>query len=152
MASVRQYGTEPELTIRKLLHRAGLRFRVRNRDLPGSPDIVLPRWLTVILVHGCFWHGHDCSLFKLPSTNTDRWRSKIEANIVRDKRAVDDLIAAGWRVILVWQCAIKGHESLGADELTSGVLKALRCGPQLIEFRGLAHRQELLECDREMQY
>jgi DNA mismatch endonuclease, patch repair protein len=127
MASVRQCGTDPELTIRKLLHQAGFRFRLRNHLLPGSPDIVLPRWQTVILVHGCFWHGHDCSLFRLPGTRTEWWRTKIASNVARDQRVVEALLNTGWRVITIWQCILKG----------TALLQAIQGDSAMVDLRGL---------------
>lgn len=108
MRAIRARDTKPELAVRKLLHRRGLRFRLHVRDLPGTPDIVLPKYRAVIFVHGCFWHGHECHLFKAPGTRTDFWMSKISANQCRDQAAVQALLAAGWRVLTIWECALKG--------------------------------------------
>jgi DNA mismatch endonuclease (patch repair protein) len=136
MASVRQSHTEPELVVRRLMHRAGLRFRVADRRLPGSPDIVLPRWRTVVFVHGCFWHGHDCPLFKLPRTRTEWWRAKVASNINRDQRAVECLVAMGWRAITVWQCALKGKGRLASADLAAALSNAVRMNSSLTEVRG----------------
>ena len=104
MSRVRNRNTRPEVLVRSLLHRLGYRFRLHRNDLPGTPDIVLPKYGTVIFVHGCFWHGHDCTRGKLPSTNQDFWHKKIEKNVVRDKKATTRLRSQGWNVINVWSC------------------------------------------------
>ena len=108
MAGIRGKNTRPEKAIRKALHSAGYRFRLHRRDLPGSPDIVLPKYKAVIFVHGCFWHHHaDCPLFKLPSSRTDFWRAKLEANAQRDARNIAALAGAGWRILVIWECGIR---------------------------------------------
>ena len=108
MRRVRTRGTAPELAVRRLLHAEGYRFRVHPRELPGTPDIVLPRFRTAVFVHGCFWHGHrNCSAAKRPQTNVDFWNVKIDNNIARDKRIVRALRKDGWRVIVVWECEIQ---------------------------------------------
>lgn len=108
MSGIRGRNTKPEILIRSLLHRQGFRFRLHVRNLPGKPDMVLPRYHAVIFVHGCFWHGHDCPLFKWPKTRPEFWREKIGRNQDNDHRAYEALIAAGWRVGIVWECAIRG--------------------------------------------
>lgn len=104
MSRVRNRNTQQELLVRSLLHRLGFRFRLHRKNLPGSPDIVLPKYHVAIFVHGCFWHGHACPRGKLPSTNRPFWQTKITANIERDRQAGRLLQAAGWRVIVVWGC------------------------------------------------
>ena len=108
MSGIRGRNTKPEILIRSRLHRQGFRFRLHARNLPGKPDIVLPRYRAVIFVHGCFWHGHSCSLFKWPKTRPEFWREKIGKNQTNDCRTRAALIAAGWRVGVVWECAIRG--------------------------------------------
>jgi len=108
MSGIRGRNTKPEILIRSQLHRQGFRFRLHLRDLPGKPDIVLPRYNAVIFVHGCFWHGHDCPLFKLPKTREEFWRNKIERNQANDQKAKESLLAKGWRVGVVWECALRG--------------------------------------------
>lgn len=111
MAAVKSKDTRPEIVVRKYLFAKGLRYRVNNRKLPGSPDIVLKKYRTVVFVDGCFWHGHEgCRLFRLPKTNTDFWRHKIAMNYARDYANNVDLRLAGWRVIRVWECQIKTRE------------------------------------------
>lgn len=100
-------NTKPELLLRSALHRMGYRFRIHASNLPGNPDLVLPKYTAVIFVHGCFWHGHDCPAFKWPRTRPDFWRSKIERNRERDRQAVATLIRQGWRTATVWECALR---------------------------------------------
>jgi DNA mismatch endonuclease (patch repair protein) len=114
MRAVRRSDTGPELVVRKLLHAAGFRFRKQRRDLPGTPDIVLPKHRTVIFVHGCFWHRHpECRLATTPKTRVDFWTDKFERNVERDRANVDALRAAGWRVLVVWECETRDPAKLG---------------------------------------
>ena len=108
MAAVKGKDTKPEMIVRKYLFSRGLRYRVNNRKLPGSPDIVLKKYKTVVFIDGCFWHGHkDCKYFRLPKSNVDFWRQKITMNTARDYANNVDLKLAGWRVIRIWECEIK---------------------------------------------
>ena len=108
MAAIKGRDTRPEMIVRRYLFARGLRYRVNNRRLPGTPDIVLKKYKTVIFVDGCFWHGHEgCRYYRLPKSNTDYWRHKIAMNIARDYAAGVDLRLAGWRVIRVWECEIR---------------------------------------------
>lgn len=108
MAAIKGKDTKPELIVRKYLFSRGLRFRVQVRKLPGNPDIVLPKYKTVIFVNGCFWHGHEgCRYFRLPKSNVEFWKEKIERNVGWDVRNEAELKALGWRVIRVWECDIK---------------------------------------------
>lgn len=135
MSGIRGRNTKPELLIRSLLHRQGFRFRLHVRKLPGKPDIVLQRYHAAIFVHGCFWHGHDCSLFKLPGTREEFWRQKIGRNKVNDQKASVALIAAGWRVGVVWECAIRGgNKDMGSVARRLG--DWLRSEQAFIEERG----------------
>lgn len=108
MSRIRGKDTKPELVLRHGLHAMGLRYRLHRKDLPGRPDLVFPRYRAAVLVHGCFWHGHDCPLFKWPATRREFWQAKIEGNRARDARDLAGLTAAGWRVLVVWECALKG--------------------------------------------
>ena len=113
MRAVKRANTVPEIIVRQLLHALGLRFRLHRRDLPGSPDVVLPRFRTVIFVHGCFWHRHpDCRYTTTPKTRQEYWLPKFAANIERDLRKEAQLQALGWRVLLVWECETKQREEL----------------------------------------
>ena len=120
MSGIRGRNTKPEILIRSLLHRRGFRFRLDARDLAGRPDIVLPRYRAVIFVHRCFWHGHDCHLFKWPQTRPEFWRDKIGRNRANDAKAQAALLEAGWRVATVWECALRG-----ANRDIDGVLQRL---------------------------
>ncbi|WP_447932169.1 very short patch repair endonuclease [Sphingopyxis fribergensis] len=111
MAGIRGKDTKPEMLIRKGLHRLGLRFLVHDKRLPGKPDLVFPKWRAAIFVNGCFWHGHNCRLFKLPSTRTEFWRDKIAANRKRDAITLRKLHDAEWRTLSVWECEIKGRSA-----------------------------------------
>lgn len=108
MRGIRSRNTRPEILVRYLLHRRGFRYRLCVRELPGKPDIVLPKYRAVIFIHGCFWHGHDCPAFRLPQTRPEFWRGKIARNRENDRKAAAALLAAGWRVATVWECALRG--------------------------------------------
>ena len=108
MAAIKGKDTKPEMIVRKYLFSRGLRYRVNNRKLPGSPDIVLRKYKTVVFVDGCFWHRHEgCKYFRLPKSNVDFWRHKIAMNMARDYANNVDLELAGWKVIRIWECEIK---------------------------------------------
>src|SRR5438105_3871061 len=107
MSNIRGKNTKPELLVRRLLFVRGYRYRLHHRLLPGKPDIVLQKYKGVIFIHGCFWHGHDCHLFRLPSTNRRFWRRKIAKNRCNDDRSRKELRRLGWRVLDVWECAVK---------------------------------------------
>lgn len=117
MSRIRGRDTKPEMQLRRGLHAAGLRFRLHVSTLPGRPDIVMPRYRAAILVHGCFWHGHDCRLFKMPATRREFWTQKISDNRARDKRSTEALQRAGWRVMTVWECSLKGAHRRPAFEI-----------------------------------
>ncbi len=108
MSGIRARDTKPEVLVRKALFRAGFRFRLHRRDLPGSPDVVLPGRRVAVFVHGCFWHAHPgCRYAKIPATRREFWESKLAANVERDTRAREALLSAGWRVLVVWECATR---------------------------------------------
>lgn len=107
MSGIRSKDTQPELQVRRYLHAKGIRFRLHDPKLPGKPDIVMPRWRTVIFVHGCFWHWHDCRYFKLPKSRTLFWEEKLAGNKRRDSQNRIRLEEMGWRVIVVYECALK---------------------------------------------
>lgn len=110
MSGIRGKNTKPELVLRKALHAAGFRYRLHVKNLPGKPDLVFPKYKAVIFVHGCFWHGHDCRYFKLPASNREFWSAKIRANRKRDEQDKERLTEAGWRVLIVWECALRGSK------------------------------------------
>jgi len=110
MSGIRAKDTKPEMIVRHGLHRAGFRYVLHDRRLPGRPDVVLPRYRAVIFVNGCFWHGHACRFFRLPATRPEFWSAKIERNRTNDAAACASLVAAGWRMATVWECALRGNE------------------------------------------
>lgn len=127
MAGIGAKNTKPELVVRQILHRLGYRFRLHRKDLPGKPDIVLPRWNTVIFVHGCFWHGHNhCPLFRLPKSRTEFWKGKIAANQSRDGKVRSELLLMKWRVVEVWECALKGRLRLETNKVAELLSVAIR--------------------------
>lgn len=136
MAGIRGTNTKPELLLRKGLHARGLRFRLHDRSLPGTPDIVLPRWRAVIQAHGCFWHGHDCHLFKWPKTRDEFWRAKIGRNREVDARAEAALIEAGWRVAVVWECVLKGRTRLDHGSVLDTLAEWIRSDVPRLVIRG----------------
>lgn len=119
MAQVKGKNTKPEILVRSLLHKLGYRFRLHVRNLPGNPDIVLPRYKTVIFVHGCFWHGHKgCSRATVPATRTEFWSAKIEGNRKRDMRNLAAIEELGYRYLVIWQCEMRDIELL-AQRMTT---------------------------------
>ena len=117
MSGIKAKDTNPELLIRGLLHRQGFRYKLHDKSLPGSPDIVLPKYKAIVQVQGCFWHKHDCHLFKWPSTRTEFWKVKLSGNRNRDENNAQKLQDLGWKTLIVWECAIKGSEKLSLNEL-----------------------------------
>lgn len=108
MSGIRGKDTKPEMFVRRGLHRLGFRFRLHDRSLPGTPDLVLPKYNAVVFVHGCFWHGHDCHLGTKPATRKEFWQAKFAENRERDRKAREALLQTGWRVLEIWECAIRG--------------------------------------------
>ncbi len=136
MAGIRGRDTRPEMQIRSALHRCGFRFRLHRQDLPGRPDLVFPKYRAVILVHGCFWHGHDCHLFRWPGTREEFWRNKITSNRERDHRQLVELLNAGWRVATIWECALKGKERIPIPIVIGNCAEWLNSGETELELRG----------------
>lgn len=113
MSSVKQRHTKPEITVRIILHRHGFRFRLHNKKLPGTPDIVLPKYKSVIFVHGCFWHQHEgCRKARRPTSNVEFWNEKLDKNIERDSRKEAELKNSGWKVLTIWDCELKDEDLL----------------------------------------
>jgi len=110
MSKISGKNTKPEIIVRKYLFSKGLRFRINVKNLPGKPDIVLPKFKVVVFVHGCFWHGHSCKRGKLPQTNKEFWENKINKNIHRDNKNISELEKNGWKVIIIWQCEIQNKK------------------------------------------
>ena len=108
MAAIKGKDTKPEIIVRRYLHKLGYRFRLHRKDLPGKPDITLPRFKTVIFVHGCFWHRHEqCKNSVMPKSNVAFWRKKLDGNVVRDKKNVELLKEQGWKVLVIWECEVR---------------------------------------------
>jgi len=136
MAAVKGKNTKPELVIRSALHRRGFRFRLHRKDLPGRPDLVFTGRNAVIFVHGCFWHGHDCHLFRWPKSREDFWREKIGSNIERDRNQRETLVNAGWRIGTVWECALKGKTRLPFDSVVDQCAMWLKSDIKILEVSG----------------
>lgn len=128
MSGVRGKNTKIEMIVRKALFAQGFRYRLHDRRLPGKPDLVFPRYRAVILIHGCFWHGHDCGLFRLPATRTDFWSSKIASNRARDERTMQQIRSMGWRCLTLWECSLRGRQSLGEGYVVEAAIEWLRHG------------------------
>ena len=137
MASIKGKNTAPEMTVRKGLHALGFRYRLHERKLPGRPDIILPKWQATIFVHGCFWHGHDCPMFRLPQSRQDFWAAKIKRNQERDKEVEIALSHAGWRILKIWECALKGNRRIGKDATISRAVEWLKSDEKMGEIRGI---------------
>lgn len=125
MSGIKGKNTRPEIAIRKELHKRGYRYKLHTKDLPGKPDLVLPKYRTVIFVHGCFWHKHHCHLFKMPSTRRDFWENKINGNIGRDEIQKEQLLAKGWKIVIIWECAVKGKTRLTISQVADLAAAAL---------------------------
>ena len=123
MSRIKGRDTKPEMVVRRFLHANGFRYKLHDKKLPGKPDIVLPKYRTVIFVHGCFWHGHtNCKYFVVPKTRTDWWLNKINSNIANDTKAIKALKKEGWKIINLWECDLK---SLKIEKALSTLLKKL---------------------------
>jgi DNA mismatch endonuclease, patch repair protein len=132
MAGIKGKNSQPELLVRRMLFASGYRFRLHRRDMPGTPDIVMPGRKVAIFVHGCFWHHHQgCRYAKMPATRPDFWKTKLEANVERDSRAVEKLQALGWRVLCVWECSTRNAEA--AADLQDAMSTWIEGGEQLGE-------------------
>lgn len=136
MAAIKGGNTKPELQIRRGLHAAGLRYRLHAKDLPGKPDLVFPKHRAVIFVNGCFWHHHDCHLFKWPATREAFWRRKIERNVENDATVLASLRASGWRTAIVWECALKGRTRMKLPEAIQALAAWVRSDVETMVIRG----------------
>jgi DNA mismatch endonuclease (patch repair protein) len=135
MAGIRGTNTKPEITLRRGLFAKGFRYRLHARSLAGKPDIVFPKFGAVIFVHGCFWHGHDCSLFKWPKSNEGFWKTKIDRNRQNDHRTTLTLSADGWRQATVWECALRGKHRLGDEQVVKSCARWLKSKSSTLELR-----------------
>lgn len=136
MSGIRGRDTKPELTLRRALHVMGFRYRLHVKAMPGTPDMVFPKHRAAVFVHGCFWHGHDCELHRLPGTRTDFWREKIAGNRTRDDKASASLENAGWRILTVWECAMRGKGRRAVAEVAEEVGRWLHSDAANGELRG----------------
>jgi DNA mismatch endonuclease (patch repair protein) len=136
MAGIRGKNTSPELALRQGLHREGFRFRLHRRDIPGAPDLVFPSRRAVLFAHGCFWHQHACHLFKWPATRPEFWREKIERNVRHDRDVQQKLASLGWRVGIVWECALKGRSRRDLDQVLDECADWLNSDCQAMEITG----------------
>lgn len=136
MSQIRGKDTKPEKFIRSALHRIGYRYRLHVSDFPGKPDLVFPKYKAVIFVHGCFWHGHNCHLFKWPKSRVEFWETKIFKNRENDNKSVNNLKTLGWRILLVWECAIKGKTKLEPTRLIEDVVQWLESEKKTYEILG----------------
>lgn len=117
MSRIKAKDTKPEMMLRRGLHALGYRYQLHRRDLPGCPDLTFPRYKAIVFVHGCFWHRHGCNFFKIPATRTEFWLNKISRNTERDHNTHAALHYDGWRILTVWECALRGKNQLGLDEV-----------------------------------
>ena len=136
MSGIRGKDTKPELQIRKALHARGFRYLLHDRRLPGKPDIVLPKYNAVIFIHGCFWHGHDCHLFKMPKSRRAFWNRKINGNRQRDEETYSRLREQGWYILTVWECALKGRGRYPADTVIDKIVDWIKYSPRSRSIRG----------------
>ena len=136
MSGISGKNTKPEMLIRKGLHRRGFRYRLHKSDLLGKPDLVFPKYKAIILINGCFWHQHDCHLFKWPSTREEFWRKKILGNKARDERNLKIYSELGWKVLVIWECAIKGKTRRPLSEVIETAVEWLQLDTQNSEVSG----------------
>jgi DNA mismatch endonuclease (patch repair protein) len=136
MAGIKGKNTKPELIIRSLLHREGFRYRLHAKNLPGKPDLVFPKYRAVIFVHGCFWHGHNCHLFKWPKSRPEFWREKIEGNQKRDSASFTQLMENGWRICTIWECALKGSHRKSLEDVRDLIIGWLLTDSEDMEIAG----------------
>ncbi len=133
MSGIRGKDTQPEVAVRKALFAGGFRYRLHNRSLPGSPDIVLAKYRVAVLVHGCFWHMHkNCKYSRMPSTRFDFWTKKLTANAARDQRVTNELLTLGWRVMVIWECHVRA--SRDSSELQVQLSDWIRGNSQMGEY------------------
>lgn len=137
MAGIKGKNTKPELAMRSGLHALGFRYRIHVKNLPGKPDLVFPKYKAVLFVHGCFWHGHDCHLFKWPSSRVDFWTAKINRNKEIDQISIERLQNAGWRVGTVWECALKGKTRRALVDVIEECGQWLLSNSNTLEIKGI---------------
>lgn len=136
MSGIRTRDTKPEVVFRKGLHSRGYRYRLQSTRVPGKPDFVLPKYRVAAFVHGCFWHRHECHLFKWPSTRPEFWRAKLDRNHVRDIKVAEQLKEADWRQLIVWECALRGRHRLDLNDVLDHAERWIRTADMSVEIRG----------------
>lgn len=136
MSAIRSKNTRPEMLIRRGLHARGFRYRLHHKKLAGHPDLVLKQHHAVVFIHGCFWHGHGCPLFRWPATRKEFWKTKILRNKDVDRRAQDDLCRAGWRILTIWECALKGRGKRPLDDVLDQACEWIRSKKDRAEIEG----------------
>ncbi|OSI70860.1 very short patch repair endonuclease [Bradyrhizobium canariense] len=136
MSGIKGKNTKPEILVRTALHRLGFRYRLHSAKVPGKPDLVFPAIKAAVFVNGCFWHGHDCRLFKAPATRPEFWLTKIAGNKARDARVRVALEREGWRHLTIWECAIRGRDKLAVEKVIDRTAKWLRSKSARAEIRG----------------
>ncbi len=137
MSGIRGKNTKPELIIRKRLHASGFRYKLHDKKLPGKPDMVFPKYKAVIFVNGCFWHGHNCHLFKWPASREEFWRTKITRTQEKDKENIEELLSNGWRVLQIWECAIKGKKRLPLETIIEHTVFWLKSHQMHLDIHGI---------------
>jgi len=138
MSRIKSKNTRPELEIRKLLFKRGFRYRLHRKDLPGKPDLVFTKYKAVIFINGCFWHYHNCRLFKMPETRKAWWKKKLTKNKMRDKKKLSQLLNGGWRVMIIWECSFRGKKKIEPDkiiQITNSISKWLKSNQDLSEIK-----------------
>ena len=126
MSGIRGKNTQPELIIRKALFSQGFRYKLHDKNLPGKPDLVFPKYHSLVFIHGCFWHGHNCHLFKWPSTRPEFWKKKINTNKKVDKRNYKKLKKEGWHIMTIWECAVKGKKRKPIENIIYSTTKWIK--------------------------
>jgi DNA mismatch endonuclease, patch repair protein len=137
MSRIRAKDTKPEMLVRRGIHGLGYRYRLHDRTLPGCPDLVFPRYSAVVFVHGCFWHGHKCHLAKLPESQREFWLNKLSRNMERDKKALSALSVEGWRVLTVWECALRGKRKKRFEQVLGSIGRFLEGDQKNLQLLGV---------------
>lgn len=136
MAGIKGKDTRAELTIRRGLHRLGFRYQLHRKDLPGKPDLVFPKYKAVIFINGCFWHAHHCHIFKWPSSRIEFWKEKIGKNKIRDLKNIESCILSGWKVLVIWECSLKGKTRRKLNEVIHTAANWIMYDSQNAEIEG----------------
>lgn len=143
MSGIKGKNTKPELLIRKGLHRLGFRYSLHKKNLPGKPDLVFAKYNALIFIHGCFWHVHKCQLFKMPSSNKEFWTRKLEKNVEVDGRNLWSLQNQGWRICIIWECALRGTNRRAAEAVLMECSDWLVSNNTYLEIKGLSNEKRL---------